>query len=57
MSHGLGGKEDKTQEIYYEHVVYIKNILINMQRKIQGKIHCETLKISTSLHIGGKKKT
>lgn len=56
MSHGLG-KEDKTQEIY-EHVVYIKKIvLINVQRKIQGKIHCETLKISTSLHTwGGKKK-
>ncbi len=51
------GKEDKTQEIY-EHVVYIKKIvLINVQRKIQGKIHCETLKISTSLHTwGGKKK-
>jgi hypothetical protein len=47
------GKEDKTQEIY-EHVVYIKNILINMQRKIQGKIHCKTLKIITSLHIGTK---
>jgi hypothetical protein len=49
------GKEDKTQEIY-EHVVYIKNILINMQRKIQDKIRCETLKISTSLRIGKKEK-
>jgi hypothetical protein len=26
-----------------------------MQRKLQGKIHCETLKISTSLDVGEKK--